>query len=266
LLAVGRWRWSSASSRMDATFISAAGTKPLAPYRESELVGLPAPVARYFRHVLTDGQPMVRVARFAQVGSMRMGDGEETWRPFSATELFTVLPIGMLWDASIRQAPLMPVYVRDSYHAGVGALRAEVLGLATVADFSGAGALAEGEMMRYLAEGVWLPTALLPSAGVTWTALSDSAAIATVHDGAVRTAVEFRFDARDEVSGIYVSARGRVVDGVTSEAPWEGRFWQYARHDGMLIPEQGEVSWVLGGVARPYWRGRTTAATFEFAR
>ena len=78
--------------------------------------------------------------------------------------------------------------------------------------------------------------------------------------------MEFRFNAQNEVSGIYVAARGRAVDGVTTEAPWEGRFWQYARHDGMLIPEQGEVAWILGGVSRPYWRGRTTAASFDFVR
>jgi hypothetical protein len=37
-----------------------------------ELEGLPAPVQRYFRTVLTDGQPIIAAATIAMTGTMNM--------------------------------------------------------------------------------------------------------------------------------------------------------------------------------------------------
>jgi hypothetical protein len=235
------------------------------PYRVDELAGLPAPVVRYFRLVLRDGQARVRMARVRQAGTMKMGDAESTWRPFAARELFRVSSPGFLWDASIAQAPGLPVYVRDGYTDGVGALRASVLGLKTVADVSGGDAMADGELYRYLSEAVWFPTALLPAAGVTWTAIGADAALATVHDGVRRVSAEFRFDPAGEIVSVYVAARGRVVGAVTTMAPWEGHYWQYVERDGMRIPERADVGWQVGGTWQPYWRGRVTSIEYEFA-
>lgn len=38
--------------------------------------------------------------------------------------------------------------------------------------------------------------------------------------------------------------------------PWQGRFWDYAKIDGKLIPRQAEVAWDLDGQEFVYWRGR----------
>jgi len=40
--------------------------------------------------------------------------------------------------------------------------------------------------------------------------------------------------------------------------PWRGRFWNCAGRDGMRVPIDGEVAWILPSGARPYWRGRIT--------
>ena len=59
--------------------------------------------------------------------------------------------------------PGLVVRVHDSYIAGVGTLHAALLGFFTVAEVQGCGEIARGELMRYFAEAVWYPTALLPS-------------------------------------------------------------------------------------------------------
>ena len=46
---------------------------------------------------------------------------------------------------------------------------------------------------------------------------------------------------------------------------WQGRFWSHAIRDGMRVPLDGEVAWMLPEGARPYWRGHITTVTYEFS-
>ncbi len=271
LLLYGSRQWDTQSEAVaqqlaaaQADAVSRRSSSYPTRFEESELTGLPEPVVRYFRHVLEDSQPLVRVAHIEQDGQFRTGDDDDSWRPFTAREHFTVHPPGLLWDASIKQAPVLSVFVRDSYVSGKAEMRADILGVATVMNAPSDRRLAEGALQRYLAEAAWLPTALLPSAGVTWTAQTDTSALARLTDGDLTVSVEFRFNDADEISGTYVPDRYRAVGDDYVPTPWEGRFWQYEFQDGMLTPTRGEIAWRVDGALQPYWRGRTVRATFEF--
>lgn len=285
-LVVGQRRWNANSQLLQQQMESIAnaalpvgagsaisGTpSPLTPgvavhnarFDVQQLNGLPAPVVRYFMRVLHQGQPLVRTARLQQSGEFRMGDSEDSWRPFTATEFFRVSRPGMLWDARIRQVPGMHVLVRDSYVAGVGRMRASMLGLVTVMDAPSDERLARAALQRYLAEAPWFPTALLPSSGVTWSPMSDTAALATLHDGSQTVSIEFRFSRRGEIMGTFTADRFRAVGAGYVATSWEGRFWQYEWRNGMLTPTRGEVAWRVDGMLRPYWRGQTVRAWYEF--
>ena len=67
------------------------------------------------------------------------------------------------------------------------------------------------------------------------------------------------------VDTVHARARERLVDGMATTAPWEGRFRNYAARDGMRVPLDGEVAWLLPEGAKPYFRATTTALTYEFA-
>ena len=67
--------------------------------------------------------------------------------------------------------PGLVVRVHDAYAAGEGMLHAALFGLFTVADLRGTRDIAEGELIRFLAETAWYPTALLPGQGVRWDAV-----------------------------------------------------------------------------------------------
>jgi hypothetical protein len=90
---------------------------------------LPDPVARYLRHVLRHGQHVVSRVRLRQEGQFRMGEDEHAWRPFHATQDYSPAPVGFIWDARIRVAPLVDVSVRDTYQSGAGSIRASLLGV-----------------------------------------------------------------------------------------------------------------------------------------
>lgn len=46
-----------------------------------ELEGLPAPVQRYFRAVLTNGQPIIGAATIEMAGTINLSATGEQWKP-----------------------------------------------------------------------------------------------------------------------------------------------------------------------------------------
>jgi hypothetical protein len=169
----GAMRWAETTHSLTAR-LEAGRLPPSAPrYDAGELESLPAPVQRYFRAVLTDGQPIITAATVCMAGRFNLSVTGEQWRPFTSRQRVATRRAGFLWDARIAMLPGVGVHVVDSYIGGAGLLKASVLGLVTMADTQGGGEIARGEFMRYFAEAVWYPTALLPSQGVRWEAVGN---------------------------------------------------------------------------------------------
>lgn len=217
---------------------------------------LPAPVARYLRFALCEGQPMIRSVRLGQTGELRISTEKRAWRPFHAVQFVCTNPIGFVWDAQVTLPLKTTVCVRDSYIARRGQGKIALFGVFAfpMQTSDDSQHLNEAELMRYLAEAVWYPTALLPGEGVEWTPLSDDKALATLTDGATTVSLEFRFGADGEVTSIYSPARARKVGRDTIPTPWEGRHSDYRRKSGMQVPTDGEVEWHLPDEIVPVWK------------
>jgi hypothetical protein len=259
----GRLRWRSAANAAVARLGASRAAPGGATYTEAELKGLPAPVIRYFRAVLREGQPIIATAHFAQQGDFRMGEAEDSWRPFDATEDFVSRPPGFVWLARVRMAPGLGVDVRDSYLDGAGSMRASIFGLVTLADAHDTPEMAAGAMQRYLAEAPWFPTALLPSQGAQWTPIDDSTARASLTDGKTTVSMDYHFNERGEITSAFTAERYREVKGRYEPAPWGGMFTEYADRGGVRIPLAADVAWVLDGKRFSYWRGRTTQVEYN---
>ena len=245
-----------------------AARLPIAPgiYDAHEIESLPPPVRRFFCAALNDGQPIVSAARLAQEGQIRLGESENKWRRFTATQMIITRRPGFDWQARIDMALGMKALVHDAYVTGEGILHAALFGLVTLAEIRGTPEAAQGELLRFLAEAAWYPTALLPSQGIRWEAIDDGSARATLADGATTVSLDFHFDTGGLISGVRAAARHRIVDGALVASPWQGRFWSYEVRGGMRVPLEGEVAWELPQGPWPYWRGRTTEIAYEFAR
>ena len=265
-LVYGSMRWQSATDAMHATLEAARAPTVPKTYSAHELIGLPAPVQRYFRAALTDGQPMIVAASMEHTGTFNMtATGDDQWRPFSSTQRVITQRPGFDWEARIAMLPGLPVRVHDAYIAGEGTLHASLFGLVTVAKLRGTPEMAQGELLRWFAEGAWYPTALLPSQGVRWSAVDDRSATATMQDGATSVTLLFRFNANDMIASMRAETRGATINGVMVPTPWEGHWSNYALRDGMRVPLDGEVAWMFPAGTRPYWRGGITSIVYEFA-
>jgi hypothetical protein len=261
-LLIGGQRWRAGTDAAVARLDAEPGRAAAGRYTADEIAGLPAPVRRYFRAVLRDGQQVRTRARIVHEGTflMRPPDG---WRPFRSIEHFASHPPGFLWDAQVRAAPGFTVRVRDSFIAGAGSMRASLLGLIPVVAVEGTPGIAQGALHRYLAEAAWLPTALLPSAGVTWAPVDDSTARASLSAMGVAVWLDFHFGADSLIARTFAPARGRDVDGTPVPTPWQGRCSDWAERGGMRIPLSCEVAWVLPEGIQTYWRGRITDIAYD---
>jgi len=226
---------------------------------------LPAPVQRYFRAVLKEGQPIVAAAMVEATGSFNLSATAEQWKPFTSTQRIVTQRPGFLWNARVVVLPGLPALAVDSYIAGRGLLHVAMLGLFTVADMRGSGDIARGQFMRFFAEAAWYPTALLPSQGVQWQAVDDHSANATLVDGSHTLTLLFRFNDASLIDSVRAEARGAVVGKEIIMLPWEGKWFNYQTRDGMTVPFTCEVAWMWPDGRKPYFRGSVTALRYEYA-
>ncbi len=262
LLGFAEFRWRARTNGLIAEMRKSEATATTGRFMVAELGGLPAPVVRYFRKVLKDGQPLARHVRLRQEGSMLAQPTDPNgWRPFEATQDFSTNPAGFVWDASIRMAPGLAVRVRDASVNGAGSMFGAALGLFTVVRMENTPQIGTAALQRYLAEACWFPTALLPSAGVVWTALDDSTARAALTVAGTTATLDFHF-LSDSLIGRVFALRGRAVGDSSIPTPWEGRWTEWAERNGVLIPVAGEVAWLLPEGRQAYWRGRITEIAY----
>jgi hypothetical protein len=210
-------------------------------FSESELEGLPEPVARAFRAAIAPGTPLALSARITIRGRIRL----KGWTRFRGREL--IAPhAGFVWAV---RAGLISGY--DRYAHGEGEMRWSLLGLIPVMRASGPD-VNRSAAGRVGGEGVWIPTALLPRFGVGWSALDDNHLIARL-----------RLDAHELEYHYLLDDQARIV--ATWFERWgdpdsSGRFGVHrfgvettAFHTfhGLTIPAQGCAGWHYGSSRWP---------------
>jgi hypothetical protein len=158
-------------------------------------------------------------------------------------------------------------HVRDAYVAGQGSMQARLLAFASVMNEHDNLKLNMGALQRYLAEAPWLPTALLPSDSLKWSAIDEQRALAMFTDSGLTVSLDFRFNIAGEITGVFTPGRYREVGGGYELTPWAGyhRGRGYEKHDGMRIPVKGEVEWQPSIGPLPYCKLKIVGVKYEFA-
>ncbi len=259
--------WRKTTQALRERLIASATAAATVRYSEAEIDGLPTPVARYFRAVLKDGQPVVERARVSWGGRFNVGKpGANKWTPFTAEQDFVPGAPGFVWNARIAMGLGMHTLVRDAFVDATGSMQAKILGLVTLADSHGTEALALAALQRYLGEAAWFPTALLPSQGVRWEPIDGARARASINSGAVTASLEFRFGADGLIETVFAPRRW-YDDGPNPPAPhpWQARNLRYGKLNGMLVPIDSTVEWLFPAGPHAYWRGQPIAIEYHYA-
>lgn len=223
---------------------------------------VPDSVARYLRRAMQNRQLLIERATLRQSGILRTGVNSGCWRPFTAQHTVVPSRTEFTWKARVKTLPLLSVGVTDAYAEGVGSGDVRLFSI-PIARQRGAPPVNAGSLHRYLAEAVWYPTALYPSDELRWSAISETKALATLTHAGTEVSLEFWFNTLDEVEAIYTPGRWGAFGGGYKEAPWLGRFFDYASHGGVRVPCAAEVSWRLDGSWNAVWRGRIETAIYD---
>lgn len=257
------WQQRALAAIVNTVERSAKARKP----REAGVLSidsLPPPVARYLNHALSTEKRRLVVARYRQVGTLRTDTRSERWMNFTASQVISPSLSEFVWDARVSVIPLLHLRVIDSFVGGCGAGQVALLSAVPIGSAGGTMEMNSGSLHRFLAEAVWYPTALLPSSVLSWEPVDDARALATLTHSAISVSLEFRFNQRDEVESIYAPGRWGSFDGGYKQVAWEGKFRDYAKRDGLLVPTRGEVGWYTDGDWGSVWRGSVVSAKLEF--
>jgi hypothetical protein len=230
--------------------------------RDPEAAVLPPPVERFLLSAVPSERAPVRFVELDTAGDFLMSP-PNGWKPFHAHQRFNVLSPGFVWDARIAMAPRVPVFVRDAYVEGRGEMVARVLAAYAVANESASSELAEGQLMRFLAEMMWFPSGLRPENGVRWTPVDDHRAMAHLTDHGRTVSLQFTFNGANEITEVSSPARLRAVAGGYAPTPWTVRCWDYQQRLGFRIPIACEAEWQLPEGPLAYWRGKITNVRYE---
>jgi hypothetical protein len=210
---------------------------PPAPgsFSDTELDGLPGPVRRYLGGAIAPGTPLAASARFRMHGSIKLG---KRWVRFHAREI-EAPHHGFVWAARAGGV----IVGSDRYMEGHGAMNWKVLGLIPVV-------LAEGPDVsrraagRAAAEAVWVPTALLPRFGVTWTVTDSHHIMANYRLDEADIEVQYALDDDARVRSVLFERWGDPEDtGTWGLHPFGFEATAYSTFDGVTVPSAGRAGW-----------------------
>lgn len=190
---------------------------------------------------------------FEQTGQMWSKPGGV---PMNFTARQTVRPdaAGFVWRA-VTDLPYHMV-IADYFVGGIGGLEVKLLGAFPVAHMVGGAAANRGEVLRYLVELPLSPDAILANHALDWTVVDPNTIKVATGAGASRGEITFVLDEDGLILTASATSRVYLSKDGPSARPWHGRFWDYQRAEGRLIPMQAEVAWTLGTGEFIYWRGR----------
>ncbi len=224
---------------------------------------LPPPVRRYLAKAVPENSRSIRRARLQQHGMFRPSLNG-SWLPLRGRQFFNADPPGFVWWGRVRLAPGVWIDARDRSVDGAGNMLVTMESTITIADSSGP-PLDQGALLRLLGEMVWIPTAFGDSRYVTWTALDDRRATASLTVNGRAFNGEFAFGA-DDLPTAFTANRYRDIGGGRSVlTPFVGRLSDFQTVDGVVVPFRVIGAWVVDGTAIDYANFEVDRIVFDWS-
>lgn len=205
-----------------------------------KLEKLPATLRLYLEKTGVIGKDIAYNVRLEQKGTFRMKPSQN-WAPLNATQYYHVPDGGFVWWGRIKLFGLIPVYGIDTFINGLGNLKIKILNLFKVVDVKGTYANI-AEMMRFLSEIIWFPTAFLDEK-ITYSEIDSHKIQATFTAHGMEVSGVFHFDDNGLIEKFTAIRSYDVKTG--EEAQWTTPIYEYKEMKGYLIPFKGAAVWHL---------------------
>ncbi len=220
-------------------------------YSSKQLDGLPAPVQKYFRHVLKEGQRYISYVNLTHNGVFKTAE-TKNWIKIDGEEYFTTEKPGFLWHGKTDLFT-----VTDKYINGKGKIKVTLLSIYNTINAKGPH-YNQGELLRWLGESVWFPTNLLPSDYLKWSAIDNESAKINFNYKSLSLSYIVRFNTLGEI--ISLETKRYMGDGQLES--WIGKLSNYQLLNNILIPTSLEAIWNLKSGEFPYAKFNLTAIDY----
>lgn len=200
----------------------------------NQLEGLPEPVQRYFKHVLKEGQPYISYVSLKHDGLFKTGL-DKKWIRIKGEQYFTTEKPGFIWKGSTTWFTACDMYIK-----GIGRLVVTLLSLFNFLDGKGE-QYNQGELLRWLGEGVWFPTNFLPDENKQWSYIDSQSANLTFN---INGLLLFFIVTFNEIGEIIQMDTKRYFDEKNLET-WICKKSNYKEMNNMLVPTATEAIWKL---------------------
>ncbi len=221
---------------------------------------LPEPIQRYLGFAISEAAPALCTVRLKHGGFLRPKPNGP-WLKIQGEEYFAVSRPGFVWHGQAETAEILWVDARDSLLGERGNMLVKFCSAFNVADAHGP-EIDQGASLRWLAEAMWFPFALV-GARIHWEPVDHRSARATLVQDGLPVAALFEVDAEGKlirVSGerYYDAGQGKPV-----LRPWFGRCAEWRDFGGFCVPTSVEVSWILPEGEFCYVRFNVTVLEFN---
>lgn len=206
-----------------------------------DIEGLPLCVQKWLIYSEIIGKETITSLRSKQKAEMRLAK-DKPWLPLEAEQYFTTREPGFIWRAKVKAAPFIHIAGKDRYVDGEGSMTIQLQSLIPLADSKGK-EIDQGSLLRYLAETVWFPSAVLNDY-MTWKEIDDVTAQATMTYGGVEATGTFTFNEKGEVIRFEAERYGEF-DGEHRLETWSITMGNYQFFEGIRVPTDGQITWKL---------------------
>lgn len=215
---------------------------------------LPAAILKFVKRSGIENAPITTTIHLTQQSEMRLEKGGE-WQELVAQQVIATDKVEFLWLAEQKMGFLTKFKVIDAFVGGKGRLNVRLFGSIPFANNTGL-ETDKAEAMRYLAELVWAPEAMIRNKNLTWQEHGNGdVSVSTILPHAVAK-VRFTFDEQGDI--IEVSAKDRpaeIVDGKPITRDWLIKIGDYKQFGDRRIAGYGEVSYLYADGFEAYWHG-----------
>lgn len=250
-LGLQAWRWSD-NRRATLTWqnLSRRMQAPQVVFDPAMVQGLPEPARRYFLFTIKPGTVLCPVAEIEMTGSINLGtqDAPNTL-PMCARQIIAA-PHGLVWALRAGRGT---VHISGSDGIGEGQswTRFWLLGTIPVVRAGGDPDHLRSAFGRVVAESIFfVPAALLKGAGVTWEALGDNVARATVCHNGLTQAVDVTVADNGRPTMVAISRWSNANPEKRYQLqPFGGYLSAFREFDGYMLPTRIEGGNFIGTAA-----------------
>ncbi|MFW6298407.1 MAG: DUF6920 family protein [Bacillota bacterium] len=260
---IGSIRMNRVIARETETLVNSTDktqTEEARTIKKDDLEHLPAPVRRWLENAGVIGHDAIEVMELRQEGTMRLDPEKTKWMDSTAHQTINVKDPGFIWHVELPMMPLLNVKGRDLFQDGEGGMTIRVGGLIPIANEKSNDVLNESSLHRFLMEVPWYPTAALEDY-MAWEPVDETSAKGILTYKDMRVEAVFTFDDDGLVRHIEAE-RYKETDIDAKRIPCIGTIKAHETVDGLMVPSEIEITWMLEEGAFTWYRFETKAMRF----